>query len=49
MESKNTVPVGATPVTKYATWDEHREALRREAEARRKEVETKRTIVKPAP
>lgn len=25
------VPVGVTPVAKYATWDEHRAAMRRDA------------------
>jgi hypothetical protein len=39
---KDTVPVGATPVPKYASWDEHREAIRRAAEARRDEVERQR-------
>jgi hypothetical protein len=29
------VPVGTTPVHKYATWSEHREAMRRAAETRR--------------
>lgn len=31
----NTVPVGNTPVPKYATWDEHSDALHQEAQARR--------------
>ncbi len=30
-----TLPVGKTPVPKYASWDDHRDALRREAETRR--------------
>lgn len=34
-QSKNRVPVGMTPVPKYATWDEHRDALHREAAGRR--------------
>lgn len=25
------VPVGATPMSRYATWDEHREEMRRTA------------------
>jgi hypothetical protein len=45
---KNRVPVGSTPVRRYATWDDHREALRREAMARRREVDAKRTIVQHA-
>jgi hypothetical protein len=32
---KNAVPVGMTPVPKYATWDDHRDAMRQEAAARR--------------
>ena len=40
--TKNTVPVGMTPVPKYASWDEHREAIRRDAEARREEFERRR-------
>ena len=36
MTRKNAVPVGATPIPKYATWDEHRVALTREAEENRK-------------
>lgn len=36
MPKKTKIPVGATPIPKYATWDEHREALRREAESNRK-------------
>jgi hypothetical protein len=35
---ENRVPVGKTPVTKYTAWKDHRDALRREAEARRTTV-----------
>ncbi|MFC7019762.1 MULTISPECIES: hypothetical protein [Haloarcula] len=45
---KNRVPVGATPVPKYATWDDHREALRREAMARRRAADAKRNVVQTA-
>jgi hypothetical protein len=38
----NTVPVGKTPVPKYATWDELRDAMHRDAEARRTAVERRR-------
>jgi hypothetical protein len=38
-QTKNTVPVGQTPVPKYATWDEHRDAMRDDAETRRATVE----------
>lgn len=41
-QTKNTVPVGMTPVPKYATWDEHREAMRQEAAARRTAMERRR-------
>lgn len=41
-QSKNTVPVGKTPVPKYATWDEHRDAMRQEAEALRAAMEQRR-------
>jgi hypothetical protein len=37
-QSKNTVPVGETPVPKYASWDEQREAMRPDSEARRTEL-----------
>jgi len=37
-ESKTTVPVGKTPVPKYASWDEHREAMLLDSEARRTEM-----------
>jgi hypothetical protein len=37
-QTKNTVPVGKTPVSKYASWDEHREAMRLDSEARRAEL-----------
>lgn len=47
MKTKNAVPVGATPVPKYATWDQHREALRLDAMERRQEVDAKRNIVQP--
>lgn len=40
--TKTTVPVGMTPVPKYASWDEHREAMRRDAESRRKEMDSRR-------
>jgi hypothetical protein len=33
-QSKNTVPVGKTPVPMYASWDEHREAMHQDVEAR---------------
>jgi len=39
---KNTVPVGKTPVSQYASWDEHREAMRRDAENRRTSMERRR-------
>lgn len=39
---KTTVPVGMTPVPKYASWDEHRDAMHRAAEARMEEVERRR-------
>lgn len=45
--TKTTVPVGTTPVPKYASWDEHREAMRRDAERRREEVENRR--LQPTP
>jgi hypothetical protein len=46
----NTAPVGATsiakytatPIPKYATWDEHRDAIRRDAEDRRTLTEQRR-------
>jgi hypothetical protein len=41
-QAKNTVPVGMTPVPKYATWDDHRDAMRQEAEARRTAMERRR-------
>ena len=31
--TKNTVPVGATPVSLYDSWEDHREAIRLEAVA----------------
>lgn len=37
-QSKNTVPVGKTPVPKYTSWDEHRKAMRLDSEARRTEL-----------
>jgi len=40
--AKNAVPVGMTPVPKYTSWDEHREAIRRDAEARRERIERRR-------
>ncbi|MFC6861908.1 hypothetical protein ACFQGE_00370 [Halomicroarcula sp. GCM10025817] len=45
---KNRVPVGATPIPRYGTWDEHREALRLEAMARRREADAKRNVVQNA-
>ena len=41
-QRKTTVPVGMTPVPKYATWDEHRDAMRQEAAARRTAMERRR-------
>lgn len=38
-QTKNRVPVGKTPVPKYASWDEHRAAMHAEAEARRAAME----------
>ena len=35
MSTKHRVPVGATPIPRFATWGEHREALRLEALRRR--------------
>ena len=35
MKKQLGVPVGATPHSIYATWDEHRAALRKEADERR--------------
>lgn len=35
MKKQLRVPVGATPHSIYATWDEHRAALREEADERR--------------
>lgn len=40
--TKTTVPVGMTPVPKYASWDEHREAIRRDVLTRRNEIEQQR-------
>lgn len=40
--TKTTVPVGMTPMPKYDSWDEHRDAMRREAESRREEIELHR-------
>lgn len=36
---KNKVPVGKTPVPRYASWDEHRDAMHAEAEARQTAME----------
>ncbi|WP_152042462.1 hypothetical protein [Salinigranum salinum] len=36
---KNRVPVGKTPVPRYASWDEHRDVMHAEAEARRTAME----------
>ncbi len=36
MPKKTRNTVGATPISTYATWDEHREAIRREADGNRK-------------
>ena len=44
-----TVPVGATPRKHYANWDEHREALRADAEARRAAADARRNIVQRVP
>jgi hypothetical protein len=41
-QTKNTVPVGETPVPKYSSWYEHREAMRRDAEDRRMSMERRR-------
>jgi hypothetical protein len=41
-QTKNPVPVGMTPVPKYATWDDHRDAMHQEAEARRTAIERRR-------
>lgn len=38
-QTKNTIPVGQTPVPKYATWEAHRDAMRRDAELRREAVD----------
>ncbi|WP_255198389.1 hypothetical protein [Halorarius litoreus] len=46
-QTKNTVPVGQTPVPKYTTWDEHREAMRRDAEGRREAAERRRSLLAP--
>ena len=32
MTTKTSFPFGRTPASEYATWNEHREAMRREAE-----------------
>ena len=37
-QTKNTVPVWKAPVRKYASWDDHREAMRLDSEARRMEL-----------
>ncbi len=41
-QTENTVPVGMTPVPKYVTWDDHRDAMRQEAAARRMAIEQRR-------
>ena len=38
MSKQNRVPVGATPKSKYKTWNEHREALHRESAEPRQNV-----------
>jgi hypothetical protein len=44
-QTKNTVPVGETPIPKYRSWYEHREAMRRDADDRRLLMERRRVKI----